>query len=92
MVATYLGIPIISSIDVPYSDAPAGTTTGIGKIYFLDTDYLRMRVLKPTSYFETERGRGFAYMDDLTIKGYYETIVEMVCYSFNRQGKITDIQ
>jgi len=93
MVATYLGVPIITSIDVPYSDAPnSGGTSGLGKIYFLDTDYLRLRVMKPTTYFETERNVGFAYMDDLTIKGYYETIAEMLCTSLNRQGKVTDIQ
>jgi len=85
-VATYHGIPVIQSKDV--------VADTIGRIYVLDTDWIRFKVLQPTKYYESGidvTGDPFA-IDKLSNKGMYETIGELVAYRFNVHGKIRDLK
>jgi len=84
MVATYFGIPIITS-----QDAPSDT---ISHIHFYDTDFLELRIAKPTVYYESARNQGFIYMDYLGMEGYYQTMGELICTRFNVQGKLVNLK
>lgn len=81
MVATYHGIPIIPS--------QAVTKDTISRIYSLDTDYLKVRVAKPTRYLES---RDIFALDALEIEGAYETMGEVICQVCAAQGKIRDLK
>jgi len=85
MVATYHGIPILTSQHVPDHDT-------IESIYYLDTDFIKFATAKPTVYSETSAGKDFMYLDKFKFKGLYETMGELRCYRFNAQGKLTDLQ
>lgn len=85
MVATYFGIPIIPSVNV------ANYST-IAPIYFLDTDYLKLAVAKPTTYVETGKGEGFLYRALFATEGMYETMGELRAYRFNCHGKLVDLK
>lgn len=84
-VATYQGIPIICSKDVPQDT--------ISRIYILDTDYLFFKVALPTMYFESGMSSkdpfGINYLGD---EGMYRTMGELICTRFNVQGKIRDLK
>jgi hypothetical protein len=85
LVATYNGIPILESQDMP-------STQTLSDILFLDTDYIRFATLQPTKYFETGLDVDMLYMNQLSREGGYETMGELRCYNFRRQGKIRDLQ
>jgi len=84
-VATYNGIPIIVSKDVCLDTLP--------RIYFLDTDYLWMKVAKPTQYFEEgiSKGNPFA-VNRAGDEGMYRTMMEPTCPFLGAQGKIRDLK
>lgn len=85
MVATYFAIPIIPSVDVfNYST--------IGGIYFVDTDFVKFAVAKPTTYAETGKGEGFIYRGLFATEGLYETMGELRAYRFNCHGKVVDLK
>lgn len=84
MVATYFGIPIIPSQHT--------ATDTIGRIYFIDTDYLKFGVAQPTTYAETGKGADFLHRSKLTFKGMYKTIGEYKAYRFNCHGKLRELQ
>jgi len=84
MVSTYFGIPII-----PSQHCPADT---IGRIFMLDTDFLKFAVAKPTVYSETGAGKDFLHRGYLTFKGMYETMGEVKAYRFNCHGKLRELQ
>ena len=84
-VASYRGIPIITSQDVPVDT--------ISRIYFVNTDYLKIKVAKPTQYFETGMSKGDPFgIDKLGDEGMYRTMGEVVCFNFLAQGKIRDLK
>jgi len=85
IVATYNGVPIIPSKDV--------TPDGIGRMYFLDTDYLHFSTAIPTQYFESgiETGDPFA-INRLGQEGLYRTMGEVWTTFFGAQGSIRDLQ
>jgi len=85
MVATYNGIPILTSQHCPDHDT-------IESIYYLDTDFLKFATAKPTVYAETGGGKDFLYTAGFTFTGMYETMGELRCYRFNAQGKLTDLK
>jgi hypothetical protein len=85
LVATYFGVPIIPSIDVP-------NCSTIGGIYFIDTDFLKFAVAKPTTYAETGKGEGFLYRALFATEGMYETMGELRAYRFNCHGKVADLK
>ena len=86
-VATYNDTPIIPSKNV-ISDAG-----GISRIYSLDTDYLFLKIAKPTQYFEAGIDRGDPFsVNRLGTEGMYRTMLELICSRFNVQGKIRDIK
>jgi len=87
IVATYNGVPIIPSKDVVQE------TSGIGRIYMLDTDYLYYSTAKPTQYFESgiETGDPFA-INRLGQEGLYRTMGEVWTTFFGGQGSIRDIK
>jgi hypothetical protein len=85
LVATYFGIPIIPSIDVP-------ACSTIGGIYFIDTDFVKFAVAKPTTYAETGKGEGFLYRGKFATEGMYETMGELRAYRFNAHGKVADLK
>jgi len=84
-VATYQGIPIICSKDVPQDT--------LSRIYILDTDYMFFKVALPTMYFESGMSSkdpfGINYLGD---EGMYRTMGELICTRFNTQGKIRDLK
>jgi hypothetical protein len=84
-VATYQGIPIICSKDVKQDT--------LSRIYILDTDYLFMKIAKPTQYFEDGMSKdspfGINYLGD---EGLYRTMGELICTRFNVHGKIRDLK
>lgn len=91
MAATYFGVPIIPCQDYPSTQAT--TRTGeVGPILFLDTDYLRVGILAPTRYMESDMGVDMITGDILGRRGMYETIGELRCYNFVAQGKIRDLK
>lgn len=84
-VASYRGIPIITSQDVPVDT--------ISRIYFVNTDYLKIKVAKPTQYFETGMSKGDPFgIGRLGDEGMYRTMAEVICYNFLAQGKIRDLK
>jgi hypothetical protein len=86
-VAFYNRIPIITDVN------SLKDTGGISRIYFLDTDFLKMRVAMPTSYFEGGMSRGDPFsLGYLKTEGMYLTGAELVCYNFKAQGKLRDIK
>jgi hypothetical protein len=85
MVSTYFGIPIIPSQHVNNRDT-------IGGIYFLDTDFLKVAVAKPTTYSETGRSEGYLYRGYFAIEGMYETMAELRSYRFSCHGKLVDLK
>ena len=88
IVATYNGIPIIPSQHVQKDGAGS-----LSRIYFLDTDYLAFRVLRPTGYFEAGIRTGDPFViNKFTQKGLYRTVGELICRRFNVMAKIRDIQ
>jgi hypothetical protein len=90
-VSTFRGRPIIESPNVRCTDSSNGDT--VSKAFFLDTEYLRFRVASPTRYMETPRNyTTYLANDALRIEGGYLTVGELICYRFNTQGKVRDIQ
>jgi len=85
VVATYNGVPIIPSKDV--------TADGIGRMYFLDTDYMYFSTAIPTQYYESgiETGDPFA-INRLGQEGMYRTMGELWTTFFGGQGSIRDLK
>ena len=85
VVATYNGVPIIPSKDV--------AADGIGRMYFLDTDYMYFSTAIPTQYYESgiETGDPFA-INRLGQEGMYRTMGELWTTFFGGQGSIRDLQ
>lgn len=84
-VATYRDIPIFVSKDVPKDT--------ISRIYCLNTDFLKIRVAKPTQYFEAGMDKGDPFgINRLGNEGLYRTMAELICYNFRAQGKVRDIK
>ncbi len=85
IVATYNGVPIIPTKDM--------TSDGIGRIYYLDTDYLWFSTAIPTQYFESgiETGDPFG-INRLGQEGLYRTMGEIWCSFFGAQGSVRDLQ
>jgi len=84
LVASYMGKPII-----PTQDCVVDT---ISRIYFLDTDYIKFAVAKPTRYFETGFDESMIYINLLGMEGWYETIGELRAYRLNAHGKLRDLR
>lgn len=85
IVATYNGVPIIPSKDVAQDT--------LSRMYFLDTDYLSLRVAKPTQYFESGILSGDPFgVNRLGQEGLYRTMAEIVCTWFGAQGKLRDLK
>jgi hypothetical protein len=85
IVATYNGVPIIPTKDMPKD--------GISRMYFLDTDYLYFSTAIPTQYYESgiETGDPFA-INRLGQEGLYRTMGEMWTTFFGAQGSVRDLQ
>jgi len=84
IVATYNGVPIIPTKDMP--------ADGIGRLYYLDTDYIHFSTAIPTQYFESgiETGDPFA-INRLGQEGLYRTMGEVWTTFFGAQGSIRDL-
>jgi hypothetical protein len=88
-VATYNGVPIIPCQDYDSSLATV-LTNEVAPILFLDTDFIRFGLLRPTAYYETDDGDKAGIGQGK--KGWYETWGELRCYNFDAQGKLRDIK
>jgi len=84
IVNSYLKRPIIVSKDTKQDT--------ISRLYALDTDFLELRVAKPTRYYESgiESGDPFG-INYLGQEGLYNTMAELICYFFKAQGKVRDL-
>jgi len=90
-VATFKGIPMVTTAAMRCTDSTYGDT--VSKAMFLDTEYLRLRTAAPTRYMETDRNyTAYVAQNKLRIEGGYLTVMELLCYRFNVQGKLRDIQ
>ena len=85
IVATYNGVPIIHSKDVPKDT--------LSRMYFLDTDYLYFSTAIPTQYFESgiETGDPFA-INRLGQEGMYRTMGELWTTFFGGHASIRDLK
>ena len=85
IVATYNGVPIIPSKDVPKD--------GISRMYFLDTDYVYFSTAIPTQYYESgiETGDPFA-INRLGQEGLYRTMGEVWTTFFGAHGSVRDLK
>lgn len=85
IVATYNGVPIIPTKDMPKDS--------ISRMYFLDTDYMYFSTAIPTQYFESgiETGDPFA-INRLGQEGLYRTMGEIWTTFFGAQGSIRDLK
>jgi len=84
-VASYRGIPIITSKDVPKDT--------ISRAYFLNTEFLKIKVAKPTQYFEAGMSKGDPFgIDKIGDEGMYRTMAELICTNFKAQGKVRDLK
>jgi|TARA_R110002020_G_scaffold216353_3_gene423915 hypothetical protein len=85
VVATYNGVPIIPSKDV--------ASDGLGRMYFLDTDYMYFSTAIPTQYYESgiETGDPFA-INRLGQEGMYRTMGELWTTFFGGQGSVRDLK
>ena len=92
VVATYNGVPMIPTKNC-LQDQDSATPPGISRIYLLDTDYMWVKVARPTQYFEAgiSTGNPFSinYIGD---KGMYRTMADLICNRFNTQCKIRDLK
>ena len=88
IVATYNGIPII-----PTKDMPADTVGNLSRIYYLDTDYMHFSTAIPTQYFESgiETGDPFA-INRLGQEGLYRTMGEVWTTFFGAQGSVRNLK
>ena len=86
-IATYDGIPIITDKDC------LAETSGISRIYFLNTKYLFLKMQLPTAYFEGGLMAGDPFgLGTFMTEGMYLTGGELVCTKFCAQGKLRDIK
>jgi len=85
IVATYNGVPIIPTKDMPKDS--------LSRMYFLDTDYMYFSTAIPTQYFESgiETGDPFA-INRLGQEGLYRTMGEIWTTFFGAQGSIRDLK
>lgn len=92
IVATYNGVPILPTKNA-LQDQPLSTPAGLSRMYFLDTDYLFMKIAKPTQYFEAgiSSGNPFA-VNAIGDKGLYRTMADVICNRFNVQAKARDLK
>ncbi len=88
IVATYNGVPIIPTKDMPQDGAGS-----LSRMYYLDTDYLWFQTAIPTQYYESgiETGDPFA-INRLGQEGLYRTMGELWCSFFGASGSIRDLQ
>jgi len=88
IVATYNGVPIIPTKDMPQDGA-----NSLSRMYYLDTDYLWFQTAIPTQYYESgiETGDPFA-INRLGQEGLYRTMGELWCSFFGASGSIRDLQ
>jgi hypothetical protein len=89
--ASYCGIPIITSKNVVVDQASSG---GISRIYLIDTRYMTLRIARPTQYFESGidvTGDPFS-INKFGNEGVYRTVGELICYNFTVQGKVRDLK
>lgn len=91
IVATYNGVPMIPTKDMP--DDTATASGSLSRIYYLDTDYLWFQTAIPTQYYESgiETGDPFA-INRLGQEGLYRTMGELWCSFFGASGSIRNLQ
>ena len=91
IVATYNGVPIIPTKDMPDDSVTAAGS--ISRIYYLDTDYIWFQTAIPTQYFESgiETGDPFA-INRLGQEGLYRTMGELWGSFFGASGSIRNLK
>jgi len=78
---SYQKLPIITSQHV--------AVDSISRIYMMNENYMWLKVLKPSRYFET--GDPFI-LNSFMVKGLYQTVAELACTFFKAHGKIRDLK
>lgn len=85
IVATYNNVPILPSKDMMQDT--------LSRMFFLDTDYMYLKVAKPTQYFESGILSGDPFgINRLGQEGMYRTMGEIICSFFGAQGKLRDLE
>ena len=87
IVATYNGVPLIPSKDVHNEGG-----SGIGRLYYLDTDYTYFCTAKPTLYHESgiETGDPFG-INRLGQMGMFHTMGNLWQLFYGAHGKVRDL-
>jgi len=80
-VSSYFDTPIIVSKNTAVDT--------ISRIYMLNTEYMFLKVARPSRYFETSDP---FVVNQFATKGAYETVLELICTFFKAQGKIRDLK
>jgi len=92
-VATYFGVPIIPCQDYDSSLATARTASGeVAPIMFCDSRFVRVAIMMPTVYVESDWPGDTINLDKHGMEGHYYTIGELRCYNFKAQGKVRDLK
>ena len=88
IVATYNGVPIIPTKDMPQDGAGS-----LSRMYYLDTDYLWFQTAIPTQYYESgiETGDPFA-INRLGQERSLQNNGKLWCSFFGASGSIRDLQ
>lgn len=79
-VAAYNSIPI-------FCDAKIAKDT-LSRVYLLDPEYLKMSIVQPVQYVESDRWLELGYMERL---GMFHMSGELTCTKFAGQGKLRDV-
>jgi hypothetical protein len=82
-VSKYQNIPVICD---PMTTVD---TAGLSRVYFLDTDFLGLKILKPPTFLQDDAN--FIARGNLSTVATYYMLGELVCTKFRNQGKIRDI-
>lgn len=85
--ATYKGLALVGDPNAPLSFDVNGNIGG-GKIFVLDTNLIEVAVAHTSRYTES---RDFIANGSLTIKGLFDTSMELRCYNIAAQSKIEDL-
>lgn len=84
-VASYMGIPIIATNDLPKS----GTGANLTDILLIDTENTFIQVAKPTIYYESKDPINNKFFGEV---GVYQFVGEVVCTNFRANAKIRDLK
>lgn len=83
-VASYKDYPILVDKNVPVDT--------IGRVFLIDTRFMRKKIAFPTMYLETGGPSDWLQLDALKDLAAYMTVLEIECTNFAPHGKLRDLE